>query len=124
MRKLFKGAIAALALGGVTLAAVQPAEARDHTGAAVAAGLIGLGVGAAIASADRPRYDRYDNNGYYGGGYGGYYGGGGYYAPSYGVVYDRGGYDRGGHRGWDRHDGGHGGGWDRHDRGRDHDWRR
>ena len=52
----------------------------DRTGLAIGAGLLGLGVGAAIASSNR---------GYYGGGYygGGYYGGapyyGGYYAPGY-----------------------------------------
>jgi len=114
MRNFIKAAIAATALTGASLAAVQPAEARDHTGVAVAAGIIGLGVGAAIASSanDRPRYydtgyqqSYYDNGGYYN------------YAPSYGVVYDRGYYqDRGYHRGWDRHDRRD---WDRHDR---HDW--
>lgn len=124
MRNFIKAAIAATALGGASLAAVQPAEARDHTGAAVAAGIIGLGVGAAIASSANDRRGYYDT-GYYGSGYNpGYYNSYNY-APSYGVVYDRGYYgDRGWHRGWDRHDrrdwGRHDrGGWDRHD-----GWRR
>lgn len=82
MRKFLTATAAALALGGVTLGAAAPAEARYYhggyyhhhggTGAAVAAGIIGLGVGAAIAS----------DHGYYGRGYYGpaYYGPA-YYAP-------------------------------------------
>ncbi|MFS0736033.1 hypothetical protein ABC347_03185 [Sphingomonas sp. 1P06PA] len=48
---------------------------RDRTGVAIGAGLLGLGLGAAIASSNR---DRYYDRGYYGGGYydRGYYGGG------------------------------------------------
>lgn len=82
MRKFLTAATAALALGGVTLGAAAPAEARYHggyrghyyhhggTGTALAAGIIGLGVGAAIAS----------DHGYYGRGY--YRGyGPAYYAP-------------------------------------------
>lgn len=77
MRKFLTATAAALALGGVTLGAAAPAEARYHggwhggyhghyyrhggTGTALAAGIIGLGVGAAIAS----------DRGY------------GYYAPGY-----------------------------------------
>ena len=87
MRSIIKGIVAASLLAGATIAAAAPAEAqRWHggyggyhgyyggwhhhhggvsTGTAVAAGLLGLGVGAAIASSDRgPSY--YD---------------GGYYAP-------------------------------------------
>lgn len=119
MRSFIKGLVAAAAIGGVSIAAVQPAEARDHTGAAVVAGVIGLGVGAAIASS---AHDRYYDRGYYDAGYQPYYGGGGgYYAPSYGVVYDRGYYgrrdwrDHDDRRGWD-HDRGEHRGWD-HDRG-------
>lgn len=117
MRTSVKALIAASALGAATIAGVQPAEARDHTGAAVAAGIIGLGVGAAIASSNH--YDNgYSDVGYRPYGYG-YYGsptmvyGGGYYGrPYYG--------DRGWHRGWD-----HDRNWDRHhDRDRGHDWRR
>jgi len=87
MRKFLTATAAALALGGVTLGAAAPAEARYHGGwhggyhghyyrhgggSALAAGIIGLGVGAAIAS-DRGYYDR----GYYGPAY---YGPA-YYAP-------------------------------------------
>ena len=47
------------AVGGIVLAStlglVQPAAAHADGGAAVVAGLLGLGVGAAIAS-DHPRY--------------------------------------------------------------------
>lgn len=98
MRSVIKGIVAASLLAGATFAAAAPAEAqRWHggggyyhggygggyhggwhrggvsTGTAVAAGLLGLGVGAAIASSDRgPRY--YDD---------------GYYAPppAYGYGY-------------------------------------
>lgn len=110
MRNSYKAIVAAAVLGATSIAAVQPAEARDHTGVAVAAGIIGLGVGAAIAS-DRSRY----NEGYYGSGYEpayapGYYGQGyynpGYYAPSYGVIYESNGWGR---RNW-RDDRRH---WDR-----------
>ncbi|SFR87883.1 hypothetical protein [Sphingomonas jatrophae] len=42
----------------------------DRTGVAIGAGLLGLGVGAAIASANRPYYDGYYGGpAYYGGGY-------------------------------------------------------
>jgi len=120
MRAVIKGALAAALLAGSSLAGTAPAEARDHTGTAILAGIIGLGVGAAIASSDHN--DRYSNNG-------GYYGyDSGYYAQpaySYGVTYDRSYYDRGyydrGSRGYDRHDRGWRG-HDRHDRDRgDHD---
>lgn len=123
MRTMFKSIIAASALAATSVAAIQPAQARDNTGVAVAAGIIGLGVGAALAS-DRGGYGR---GGYYYDSYPAYsypssYG---YYAPAYsygyGYGYDRGyGYGRGwGRDHWrgDRH------GWDRHDR-RDHRWGR
>ena len=120
MRAVIKGALAAALLAGSSLAGTAPAEARDHTGTAILAGIIGLGVGAAIASSDhQDRY--YGNDGYYSGGSYGYDAPANYYyaqpAYGYGVTYDRGYYDRGsyGGRGYDRHD--------RHDydRGRDHD---
>ncbi len=62
MRKLIQiaGVAAVLATGSVGM--VAPAEARVSTGVAVASGLLGLGVGAAIAS-DHQRYD--DGYGYY-----------------------------------------------------------
>ena len=72
------------ALAATTLAAAAPADAQrwrgggrydrgNVAGAAIVGGIVGLGVGAAIAG----------NRGYggYGYGYGGY--GGGYYAPRY-----------------------------------------
>jgi len=55
MLRVVKTAIAATLLGVTALAAVEPAQARGDTGAAIAAGIIGLGVGAAIAS-DHPHY--------------------------------------------------------------------
>jgi hypothetical protein len=92
MRKLLTAAVAALTLGGAMAATTAPADARPYgwhgggyhggyhyyghgvnPGVAVAAGIAGLAVGAALAS-PRPAY-----NGYYGG-YDGY---DGYYAPSY-----------------------------------------
>lgn len=63
MRKILTGAVAALTIGGA-LAASVPASAQDHryyrhdhdnAGAAVAAGIAGLAVGAAIAG-DHPAY--------------------------------------------------------------------
>lgn len=122
MRAVIKGALAAALLAGGSLAGTAPAEARDHTGTAIAAGIIGLGIGAAIASSDHQ--DRYYGNGSYGYdnyGYDNYgYSAPGYYvAPSYGygVTYERGYYGRGydgrrDHRGWRDHD--------RRDYGRDH----
>lgn len=57
MRKMTK-AIGAAALAAVAAAgSVEPAQARGHEGAAIAAGILGLGLGAAIAS-DHPHYHR------------------------------------------------------------------
>lgn len=94
MRKVLTAALAAITLGGAVCATAAPAEARDHyygggryygghrhndAGAAVAAGVLGLALGAAIASdhgySNRGYYDRgYYDRGYYPGyyGYGGY----------------------------------------------------
>ncbi len=55
MMKLAKIGIASAVLATSSLAAVTPAAARDNTGVAVVAGIIGLGLGAAIAS-DHPHY--------------------------------------------------------------------
>ena len=135
MRSVFKTMIAVSALAATSVAVVQPAQARDHTGTAVVAGIIGLGVGAALAS-DHRGYDRgYSQGGYY---YSDYPAG--YYAPSYsygyaqpygyssyGYDYGRGyGYDygRGGGRNHWRDDRGHRDHWDRHDRRDDGGWRR
>jgi hypothetical protein len=127
MNAVFKGVVAATVLAGSSLAVAAPAQARYHHGngnAAIVAGIVGLGVGAAIAS----------DNGYgRSGGYYGYDNGPDYYAPayydggySYGYAqpyyggysygYDRRDYGRG-HRDWDRrgHDN------DRGHRGRDRD---
>lgn len=120
MRAVIKGALAAALLAGSSLAGTAPAEARDHSGTAVAAGIIGLGIGAAIASDHHGRY--YDDGGYYG-----YDAPVSYYAgPAYGygydVRYDRGYYGRDHYdrhyddRGWRDHDRHDRGGWD-HDRG-------
>ncbi len=98
MRKVLTAALAAITLGGAVCATAAPAEARDHdgyyggryygghhhndAGVAVAAGVVGLALGAALAS----DHDRgYYNRGYYGGGYydGGYYDRG-YYPGYYG----------------------------------------
>ena len=122
MRTTFKAILAASALAATGIAAVQPAEAHDNTGAAVAAGIIGLGVGAAIAS-ERPYYAP---AGYYGVGYDypAYYYGVPYpydYSYGYGYAYRPGWDHRAYYRGGDRH------GWDHgrsgYGRGRDH-WRR
>ena len=92
LKKGLTAAVAAATLGTIA----TPAEARhryyrhrDNDGAwAIGAGIVGLGIAAAIASSHRGRY--YDP--YYGGGY---YGGHGYgYGHNYG-YYDRGYYDRG-----------------------------
>lgn len=72
MRNAFKAIIAASALAATSLAVVQPAQARDHTGVAIVAGIVGLGVGAAIAS----NSSRYEPAGYYQD-----YPQGAYYAP-------------------------------------------
>ena len=98
MRKVITAGIAALTLGGALVGAAVPANAQGYhhgyygheggwhhggngAGVAVAAGLLGLAAGAAIAS-DHPRY--YSERPYYGGGY---YGGG-YYDGGYGYGYE------------------------------------
>lgn len=90
MRKIMAAGMAALTLGGALAATATPAEAQrryyrdydrhrgDRTGAAVAAGVVGLALGAAIAGSNNNR--GYYNNGYYGGAY---YDGRGYYDGGY-----------------------------------------
>jgi hypothetical protein len=61
MKKIVTGALAALTLGGTVLGGASAASARDwdhhdHTGAAVAAGIAGLAIGAALASGDHGYY--------------------------------------------------------------------
>lgn len=104
MTGIVKKAALGVALGASALVAVAPAEAQyyrgnrhyrhhDRTGVAVAAGVIGLGIGAAIASSNRGRY----GGGYYGGGYydRGYYNGGDYNRGYYDRGYYDGDYNRG-----------------------------
>jgi hypothetical protein len=98
MRKSLTTAMAALTFGGAIAATAAPAEARDrgnyyrhdrhgnNTGAAVAAGVVGLALGAALASSGNRRSSGYYNNGYYSND--GYYGGGyAYNDPYYGDSY-------------------------------------
>lgn len=99
MRKFLTTAATALALAGTVVAVAAPADAQrwrggygghygggyyrhgGGSGAAVAAGILGLGVGAAIASSNRGYYDRP----YY---YARPYPRGYYYAPpAYGYYY-------------------------------------
>ena len=105
MTTVLKKAVLGLAAASTLAITATPADAQyrryrhhDDAGLAIGAGIIGLGIGAAIASSNR---------GYYGGGYGGYYGG--YYDPyaynSYGYSsygYD-GYYGRGYYDGYRRH---------------------
>ena len=103
MRKILTAAVAALTLGGA-VAATAPAQARPYgysryyhrhndndAGVAIAAGVVGLALGAALASnSGRSYYDRgYYGRGYYGRGYygGDYYGRGYYGQPYYGGGY-------------------------------------
>lgn len=108
MRKSLTAALAALTFGAAVAASAVPAEARDRsgyygyngydgyrrhhngdkTGAAIAAGVVGLALGAALASSSNNR----SGNGYYGNSYyGNSYAYDGGYAPrrSY-YDYDRG----------------------------------
>ena len=84
MKKILTGALAALTVGGVVLGGSSTASAREwhggggNAGAAVAAGIAGLAIGAALASNNHGYYDR----GYYGSSYGP-----AYYAPAYGYGY-------------------------------------
>jgi hypothetical protein len=124
MRAVFKGFIAASLIAGSSLAATAPAEARNHTGTALLAGVIGLGIGAAIVSDNHNDRGYYSSSSdYYGSGYApnyyatpsvSYYDGGygynsGYgYQRDYGRQYGRGEYNRGGdRRGWQNDRRGH-----------------
>jgi len=87
MKTMITKAVLGLTLGATALTAAAPAEAqryrhrdRDNTGTAIAAGIAGVVIGAAIASSSRDRYDdrRYrDYHGY--DRYDGYYRQRGYY---------------------------------------------
>ncbi len=95
MNKIIAGGLAALTLAG-TLAASAPASAEpyrghyyrhhDNSGAAIAAGIAGLAIGAAIAGGSNHGYDRYASRPVY------YYDGPppAYYAgPTYYSRYER-----------------------------------
>jgi len=79
MKKIITGAMAALTLASAAIAG--PASARgwygyhrdNDAGAAIAGGLVGLALGAAIASSSHPHYygAPYYAPAYYGPGYGG-----------------------------------------------------
>jgi hypothetical protein len=127
---IFKKATLATALVATALAGSSPAMARgyhrggDDTAAwAIGAGIIGLAVGAAVASSNHHHRD-YDD-GYYNNG--GYYGGfqyrDGYYWDHDGRRYDRyeyerwcrdhGGYNQGSYGGYNGYDGDYRRGYDR-----------
>lgn len=92
MNKFVKAGAAALVLGATTLAVATPAEARPYrhyrhhhdndAGLAIGAGILGLAIGAAIASDNDRYYDPYYGRGYYN--YDPYY------RPYYGRPYYRG----------------------------------
>ena len=101
MRKILTAALAAITLGVAVSAQADPYDHRyyggherhDNGGVAVAAGVIGLALGAAIASNhgnsghayyNRGYYDRGDNGGYYDRNYYDR----GYYPPAYAYGYD------------------------------------
>lgn len=85
MTNLFRKAALGLALAASVTMAAAPAEARDRWGRhrgggddaaiAIAAGIAGLAIGAAVSDGNRGRY--YDNR----------YDGGGYYYPQYRSSY-------------------------------------
>jgi hypothetical protein len=76
MNKLLTKAVLGTTLAATALTAAAPADAQryrrwhrggDSTGAAIAGGVVGLALGAAIASSSNDRYDRdryYRNRGY------------------------------------------------------------
>lgn len=93
MSALWKKTVLATGLASMALASAAPAEAQrywrhrdrggDAAAGAIIGGVIGLGLGAAIASSNRDRY--YDRGYYYD--RGGYYDDRAYYAPPPRVYY-------------------------------------
>lgn len=107
MRKILTAAVAALTVAGGVAAVAGPAQAEPYryynrhksnnndAGVAIAAGVVGLAIGAALASSSsNKRSSSYYNNGYsqqgYAGGYGGSYYGNGYQQPYYNAPYSYG----------------------------------
>jgi len=133
MNRFSKMAVAGALASTACVGMVAPAEARVGTSVAIGAGLLGLGIGAAIAS-DHPHYydDGYYAPTYYSGGYYGccyappvtvgisgvWYGGGSRWHDRGGRYYRGGGNWRGGN--WSGHrgnwSGGRGGHWNGHGR--------
>ncbi|MDB5670781.1 MAG: hypothetical protein JWO25_1740 [Alphaproteobacteria bacterium] len=110
MRSIIGKSIAGVVLASTVALSAAPADAQryrrhhgDDAAVAIGAGILGLGVGAAIASSSRNRGyygNNYYDDRYYGNGYndGGYYNSGyydrGYYGGSYGRGYDGYAYNR------------------------------
>ena len=128
---ILTGGLAALALASATPALADRGPYRggrgDSTGAAIVGGIVGLAIGAAIASSDRnDRYRDRDDGGYYDGDYGRPRYPRAYFAYRYDRPYPRrwhGGWDHRGwaYRGWDHDDRRV---WDHRDRDhRDRDYR-
>lgn len=105
MRKILTAAVAALTVAGGVAAVAAPAQAEPYryynrhkdknndAGVAIAAGVVGLAIGAALASSSsNKRGSSYYSNGYsqqgYAGGYGNSYYGGGYQQPYYNSGYN------------------------------------
>lgn len=106
MRKILTAAVAALTIAGGVAAVSGPAQAEPYryynrhkdnnndAGVAIAAGIVGLAIGAAIASSgsNKRGSSYYYDNGYqqqgYAGGYGNSYYGNGYQQPYYSGGYN------------------------------------
>ncbi len=83
MKEIITGAMVGLTLGSAAIAGPASARGWHHdndAGVAIAGGLVGLALGAAIASSSHPYY------GPYGAPYRGPAYEGGYYGPAYGGV--------------------------------------
>ena len=104
MRKILTAAVAALTVAGGVAAVAGPAQAdpyryynghkNNDAGVAIAAGVVGLAIGAALASSNsNKRASSYYDNGYYQQGYQQpYYGGQSYYSGQRPYAYDQGRY--------------------------------
>lgn len=102
MRKILTAAVAALTIAGGVAAVSGPAQAEPYryynrhkdknndAGVAIAAGIVGLAIGAAIASSgsNKRNSSYYYDNGYQQQGYGDSYYGNGYQQPYYNGGYN------------------------------------